>query len=866
MPTTRTLFDLWPKANLGHVFLTSYTFHAAFFEARLLPELQGRRADSVTVLVDAAVGYQAATAALALLHSVGITWLLVPVCWPNGGAFHPKVHLFTGSDVAVVGSGNLTPSGCGGNLEAFDRLDAAEDGTAVAQARSFFRRLLALDAVRLPPDQRARLLSFVAQSGDPKPCGSAGFFSSVDGPTLFKSVTDRWPAMEPASVLMASPFHDHDHGLSRRLAAALRGQTVRLVAQPDEIPPPSRLAAGWTTGRALGRRHMHAKLLHASTDEMTMLVTGSANLTHPAWFGKNCEALVVRTDLERTDTFDAALPPEWFEPCSWTGAADEDDAVSSHQPTLPALWATLHGDQVRIQVAVSTPGTTWSAESGEDCARVLVVPEDASGLLLCGTWPLSSSAVSVLHGKAPGWSEVRLVVVNTALLGKAPRVIRVRQALDRLLRGCGTELDANELFAVIGDFLLAASTPGARARTHADVPTGAAATLEQVSQDPIDRVAELVLGRSHAGCAARTVADRLLQVVDQLRKMDSGRDLAARSGADDPESTAPGQDDTAEPTPQLHSAIGDDCVSVDNMREALRRAAGAARTVAAADPERAVALFESAIGALGWLRARRSRPNECALQALGWLTDAFAVADWPAVNTRGWVLARDCDPPALYACIDCFQWVVDELGGLDAGRVGNNDMVRIARGIHAVAAGASTGELVDALRALPTRGDVGHQAVRLLWALDAANSGVRATRTAISDLEGEEAELRHMVETLVPRNRKHKAALERLVALRPEVQTLRTKLEWQEDSLCRAIEAAASATLQSGTIIYKAWRRISGNGKRDLTARVGSMCSPPCCIGLPTALETQADPAEPVVCSHCGRALVWPAIEDISNA
>ena len=66
-----TLFDLWPESIDGPAFLTTYTFNAPFFEMRLLPELQHRRAHPIVVLVDRHEGYATALRTLTLLEGAG---------------------------------------------------------------------------------------------------------------------------------------------------------------------------------------------------------------------------------------------------------------------------------------------------------------------------------------------------------------------------------------------------------------------------------------------------------------------------------------------------------------------------------------------------------------------------------------------------------------------------------------------------------------------------------------------------------------------------------------------------------------------------------------------------------------------------
>ncbi|MCP4916687.1 MAG: hypothetical protein GY913_07160, partial [Proteobacteria bacterium] len=95
----RTLFDIWPEVIAGPALLTTFTFNAPFFEMRVLPVLQKRRAHPIVVFVDNE-GYEAALHVVALLDGAGRDYQLVPV--RLGRCFHPKVHYFPAAGAAVV--------------------------------------------------------------------------------------------------------------------------------------------------------------------------------------------------------------------------------------------------------------------------------------------------------------------------------------------------------------------------------------------------------------------------------------------------------------------------------------------------------------------------------------------------------------------------------------------------------------------------------------------------------------------------------------------------------------------------------------------------------------------------------------------
>ena len=73
---------------------------------------------------------------------VGMDYEVEPVAVTNG-VFHPKVSVFTSADQChvLVGSGNLTFSGWGGNCEVLEHLHSGFAPEAIADTAEFFERI-----------------------------------------------------------------------------------------------------------------------------------------------------------------------------------------------------------------------------------------------------------------------------------------------------------------------------------------------------------------------------------------------------------------------------------------------------------------------------------------------------------------------------------------------------------------------------------------------------------------------------------------------------------------------------------------------------------------------------------------------------
>ncbi len=97
--------------------LLTFSFDPVFFEQVVLPDLWAGQTSDILVLGDGSQTELAIQSAAGQLWHLGKRYLLAPA--HVRGAFHPKVLVRLGPKDAVVmiGSGNATSSGWGGNQE-----------------------------------------------------------------------------------------------------------------------------------------------------------------------------------------------------------------------------------------------------------------------------------------------------------------------------------------------------------------------------------------------------------------------------------------------------------------------------------------------------------------------------------------------------------------------------------------------------------------------------------------------------------------------------------------------------------------------------------------------------------------------------
>jgi hypothetical protein len=283
---------------------------------------------------------------------------------PSGGRFHPKTYLFASRrrTVLLVGSGNLTRSGLDRGSETFAAFDASiEADQPVFRAwASWMRQLIEArdDNIlrRRYEHLRATLPVFLG------PAEQDVFFTNATRP--FADVIDELAPTGVTELHVSAPYFD-EH------AQALRGLIERVA--PSEAVHVYLGARPSVDGVALARmltqtgiraavyrfdpdRFVHAKLIGLVGAEASLLVCGSANLSHAAldrvyeeagsW--GNCEAIVARPGTA-ADVRAAFCPPgstlaevnlDWVTTFTYK---PEDDTVRT--PALRILSATRDADE-----------------------------------------------------------------------------------------------------------------------------------------------------------------------------------------------------------------------------------------------------------------------------------------------------------------------------------------------------------------------------------------------------------------------------------------------------------------------------------------------------------------------------------------
>lgn len=347
--------DLIRSHPWRRVAFTTYALSLAFFEAVILDALVRGNGRNALILADiegvrASLGEQGARGA-------GRDYEIEPVA-AAAGIFHPKLTVLTGADDChlMVGSGNLTFGGWGGNFEVVEHLHPDFAATAFGDASDFFELLAASHVARHgAADQCHDIADDLRKSVRGRSDrGDIRILHSIRG-GIARQIADLAGELGGAtSLLVASPYWDNGQAISD-LAALLELDRVQAHVHPGGAARGT--AASWPLGATTtiepvcldfankDARPLHGKLFEVLCKRGRLLVSGSANATTSALSaGMNIEASVVRIQRERLSgwTFAKADPPEFLEPLK---EDETDEAVRRG-----VLRAVLEGDRISGQV------------------------------------------------------------------------------------------------------------------------------------------------------------------------------------------------------------------------------------------------------------------------------------------------------------------------------------------------------------------------------------------------------------------------------------------------------------------------------------------------------------------------------------
>jgi hypothetical protein len=898
-PRFIALLDAWPQAPLGATFLTTYTFNGPFFESVLLTELLRRHASPIIVFVDRRMGYDPAVSAAGSLTTAGRDYYLVPVDW-QPGVFHPKVHLFCGPNVALVGSGNLTPGGCGQNLEAFDLLDGSVEAIALHEIRQFFRTLLSERRAALPRNQRPYLEAQIPLGDAAK--GEAKFLHTLGAEPLLERVKALALEERGEECLLAAPFQDYDHETNRALASELRLSNCRLAAEPRRPPPkPSGFVCGQLA--APDGRPLHAKLVYRRGSQSALLCLGSANLSRAAWSGRNAEAIVVRQTLEPAEfvPFIDLVP---FESTIWDAPVDIESLEAHALPRVPQPAVSLVGDELVIELDAPDLELEFALDDGLSEKPLMVVRSGDSSWHAKLDAPLTGCAAVI--ARAPGHLPAVALVLRVTELRSPAWHSRLRRVLAR-------EAPADdplrlELLAQLGELL---------GRLHARAIREAALPADAYP----DSMHEPNTKRENGGADAFELVDELEDILQlragslQTRMQELRRLVSAMFSADEPadRSDAPmgvwspdhlgevTQDDIDDEFGGAVSDVNDtrhveselSQVVVKALQSLARGLLDKVPVLAREDLDDALFMHETVVHLLVQA-ARRSAASreELGRDLIAWLSHAWAVARWPD-HRCGWILYAfrrgqpftELETARVFASVcDWLEWVDPDVSEAASSSHALDQASAVVSGVDEVAGETGHGSsssvesspeqrdhyapTLDRIRRHTPRHERARVLLEPLWAMELSARVVRMLERRCTELRRKIQRAEAAMSAVSHRAAGHRRAAARKAELEPELTKFSARLANAERRLARAEAKARARDDPQLADLVKRWTSAGWGahlGKPcKLVRPAGASCSA-CRMQFPMVFVRRLrDPTYVGQCINCG-VLVANGPEDVER-
>jgi hypothetical protein len=351
--------DLVSAHAWDRVAFTTYALSLSFFEAVILDALLRGGGRSHALILADVQGVKASLSEQGA-RRVGKDYEVEPIAVSHG-VFHPKVSVFMSRDEChvLVGSGNLTFGGWGGNCELIEHLHPAFAAAAISDVADFFELLPVCERVRQGADAHCEsIAAALRRSVEGNAKGALRVFHNLDvaiGDQIVQAAADLGGARR---LVAASPYWDNGAALDRlckhmglaevfvhaHAHGCVEGRTGNNWPRHASTPVRAVRLDVMSSGEQASRP-LHAKALEVLCRDGRLLVSGSANCTTAA-LGRNgnVEACVVRIQRERHVgwSFIAA------EPLSPRKATEEDG--EGEQGISGVLRAVLQGEEVLGQV------------------------------------------------------------------------------------------------------------------------------------------------------------------------------------------------------------------------------------------------------------------------------------------------------------------------------------------------------------------------------------------------------------------------------------------------------------------------------------------------------------------------------------
>src|SRR4030042_1251696 len=301
----RILLKEIPGGKFHSAIFTTYSINLYYLEQKVLPLLGSKGIHYVSILVDGGMLSSQLENFSYLSQQRKRKYAINGI--QSNGAFHPKLIFLAGPDsvLLLVGSGNLTTSGHGKNLEVWNAvfinsLDDAKYGFVI-QAWNYLKHLHAdlgesannkLKSIEENCFLLSNIKNVEAAIFNLDEQNQISFHANQEDSSLFRQLSDIIGNDKIERITIMCPFHDSEGKFIQELNKRYKPSQIDVLVQADFGSLPSKMTSQsnvsfyeWTEVMQEKQRqsYFHAKNIILDCKTKNYLISGSANASLAAF-------------------------------------------------------------------------------------------------------------------------------------------------------------------------------------------------------------------------------------------------------------------------------------------------------------------------------------------------------------------------------------------------------------------------------------------------------------------------------------------------------------------------------------------------------------------------------------------------------
>ena len=574
-----SILDVVKRGGYEASLITTFNATLTFYEELVLRRLIAGGSRYNVVLMDATQCAQAWASESARPRLAGHAYTLVPM--RTAGAFHPKVCLLVGPKKAsvLIGSHNLTLSGFGYNREITNWIEVdgvrdVEGVAALADTWALIEQWIHQQGSRLPAsiiDSALSLANFVSPlTQRVMASGSSGVLGQSQGSGgLLEQVARRLPG-RVLRIAVVGAFFDTSCALIRAMEGLWPEAEIVVMIDPETVhldSDVSGLRSKFVNARVVWVdeeiSYLHAKAIYFDTDAGSVLVSGSANPSRPAWLAGaangNAEAVLLRSGRDVFETVESlgllkAFSCEGLELTALRAVVDRSKADSTHSDEDAEAVCVAVADDESDSILLTPPAgfePTSAAAFGAGEVELLIAKLSVEACGQLRIWlEVPIAQVRSLVVLCQSGSSLRALVHHPTVLSGLSHTKRqavLREALGALGSGEG---DVARLIAAVEKVIFSDDIGNdMRTFSRAGAKEGTAETLPARPESLGIHVADLPKQRKKLRLLKSGDLGYLLDVLIRRLGLEPDGAAAGKDGRGRSEEESVGQDDETPPEP-----------------------------------------------------------------------------------------------------------------------------------------------------------------------------------------------------------------------------------------------------------------------------------------------------------------------------